>query len=164
VDTEAIAARVGSIPDVAAVTATRSWPGTVVVAVDPREPVAALATGDGWALVDAEGVVFGPPLDAAGDLPVLVAPDTDQGADARRAGVSVAVALPPSAVRSLDRIEAPSPVEVRLVLDDGRVVTWGSEDDPERKAEVLTALLETPAAQYDVSVPDRPTLRPVPDR
>jgi len=162
VDTETIAARVGDIPDVAAVTVTRSWPGTVVVAVEPREPVAALAAGDSWAFVDAEGVIFGPPLDAAGDLPLLVAPDTDEGSDARGAGVSVALALPPSVVRSLDRIEAPSAVEVRLVLDDGRVVTWGSEAQPERKAEVLATLLDTPATQYDVSVPDRPTLRPAP--
>ncbi len=175
-DTDAVSARVEAIPDVASVSVTRSWPSTVVVAVQPRQPVAVVADGGGWVLVDAEGVMFpGPSGDApvgdasAGDAPVealdlpeLVAPTTDEGADTRRAGVSVAVALPSAVVLQLDRIEAPSPVEVRLVLDDGRVVTWGSAEQPERKAEVLAALLDTPATQYDVSVPDRPTLRPAP--
>ena len=32
----------------------------------------------------------------------------------------------------------------------------------DRGAEVLAALLDTPATQYDVSVPDRPTLSPAP--
>jgi cell division protein FtsQ len=164
-DTDAVTARVEGISDIASVSVTRSWPSTVVVAVEPRQPVAVMAAADGPMLVDGEGVMFAgstaDPADAL-DLPELVAPTTDDGVDARRAGVSVAVALPPAVVRQLERIEAPSPVEVRLVLDDGRVVTWGSAEQPERKAEVLAALLDTPATQYDVSVPDRPTVRPAP--
>ena len=163
VDTDAVAGRVSSVPEVAAVTVTRSWPGTIVVAVEPRTAVAALASPDGWRLADAEGVLFSEVSDAPEGLPLLVAPDGDGGADARRAGVSVAAALPPSVVVLVERIEAPSPVDVRLVLTDGRLVAWGSEDQSERKAQVLTVLLDTPATQYDVSVPDRPTLRPVPE-
>ena len=165
-DTDAVVDRVEGIADVASVTVTRSWPSTVVVAVEARQPVAVVAGADGWVLVDGEGVMFAGstagPGDDALDLPELVAPTTDDGVDARRAGVSVAVALPATVVGQLDRIEAPSPVEVRLVLDDGRVVTWGSAEQPQRKAEVLAALLDTPATQYDVSVPDRPTVRPAP--
>ena len=52
--------------------------------------------------------------------------------------------------------------DVRLLAELG-LVAWGSEDQSERKAQVLTVLLDTPATQYDVSVPDRPTLRPVPE-
>ena len=165
-DTDTVVARVEGISDIASVSVTRSWPSTVVVAVEPRQPVAVVADADGWVLVDGEGVMFAGstagPVDDTLDLPELVAPTTEDGADARRAGVSVAVALPPAVVLQLDRIEAPSPVEVRLVLADGRVVTWGSAEQPERKAEVLAALLDTPATQYDVSVPDRPTVRPAP--
>ena len=39
-------------------------------------------------------------------------------------------------------------------------MVWGSEEDSDRKAEVLAVLLATPATDYDVSVPDRPTVRP----
>lgn len=160
VDTDAVVERVGEVPDVAEVTASRSWPSTVVIAVVPREPVAALSTPDGWVMVDDEGAMFGGAQERPGQLPVLVAPTAEQGLAARRAGVSVAAALPPRVMRRVDRIEAMSERDVRLALRDGRVVIWGSADEPARKAEVLTLLLRTPATQYDVSVPDRPTLRP----
>jgi cell division protein FtsQ len=162
VDADETAASVETIPDVATATVTRSWPSTIVVTVTPREPVASLAVEGEWRLVDDEGVLFGSPTQPAGGIPVLVAPATDEGAQARASGVSVAVALPPRVLRQVNRIEATSPIDVRLVLRDGRVVVWGNEQEAERKAEVLSVLLETPATQYDVSVPDRPTLRPVP--
>jgi cell division protein FtsQ len=53
-------------------------------------------------------------------------------------------------------------VQVRLVLRDGRPVEWGSAERSSRKASVLAVLLDTPASAYDVSVPDRPSLRPTP--
>ncbi len=161
VDTDAVAERVGDVPDVESVTASRSWPSTVVLTVVPRDPVATLSTSEGWAMVDDQGVLFAPQAERPADLPVLLAPSTDQGLAARQAGVSVATALPPRVTRRLEQIEATSERDVRLVLRDGRLVTWGSADDGERKAAVLTVLLRTPATQYDVSVPDRPTLRPV---
>ena len=42
VDTDAVAERVGAVPDVESVTASRSWPSTVVLTVVPRDPVATL--------------------------------------------------------------------------------------------------------------------------
>ncbi len=162
VDTDATAAEVETIPDVADASVVRSWPATIVLDVTLREPVASLGVEGEWRLVDADGVLFGSTPQPASGIPVLVASVTDEGAAARTAGVSVAAALPPSVLRQVDRIEALSPVDVRLVLRDGRVVVWGSEQDGDRKAEVLAVLLQTPATQYDVSVPDRPTLRPVP--
>lgn len=160
IDTDAVAERVQTLPAVAAASASRSWPSTVVLTVTPRVPVASLFSDGGWYSVDAEGVLFDPGDAPAADLPVLAAPDTEVGLDARAAGVSVAQALPSEVRGQVARIEAPSPVEVRLVLRDDRVVVWGSADDAARKAEVLDVLLQTPATQYDVSVPDRPTLRP----
>jgi cell division protein FtsQ len=160
VDTDAVAERVQTLAAVASASASRSWPSTVVLTVTPRVPVATLFSDDGWYSVDAEGVLFDPADAPADDLPVLAAPDTEVGLDARAAGVSVAQVLPSEVRSQVARIEAPSPVEVRLVLRDDRVVVWGSADDAARKAEVLDVLLQTPATQYDVSVPDRPTLRP----
>jgi cell division protein FtsQ len=162
IDTDAALAGVASVPDVASATVTRGWPNTVVVTVTPRMPVASLEGEQGWYRVDAEGVLFAPGPAAAADLPILVAPDDERGAEARGVGVTVADALPRRVLRQVERIEAPSPLDVRLVLRDGRVVVWGSADAAGLKAEVLAVLLQTPATEYDVSVPDRPTLRPVP--
>lgn len=162
VDTAAIVADVETVPDVASATVSRGWPSTVLIEVEPRVPVVSLPGDDGWYQVDVEGVLFAPSLAPSADLPVLVAPDDEGGADARAAGVAVASALPRSVLRQVERVESTSPLDVRLVLRDGRVVMWGSAQDPEAKVEVLNVLLDTPATQYDVSVPDRPTLRPVP--
>lgn len=161
VDTGAVAERVESVPEVAAASVSRGWPDTVVVTVTPRQPLASMASDGVWRLVDGDGVLFSEVADPAEGLPVLVASDSPDDLEARAAGASVASALPADVLAAVERIEAGSSVEVRLVLRDGRLVVWGSADDPERKAEVLTTLLSTPATEYDVSVPDRPTLRPV---
>ncbi len=162
VDTRAVEQRVEAVPDVQSATVTRGWPSTLRVAVQPRTPVAALQTEQGWQFVDADGVVFGSAPGPAADLPVIIAPTGDAAADARRAAVVVAAALPRELLRSVGRIEASSPVQVRLVLRDGRPVEWGSSERSPRKASVLAVLLDTPASAYDVSVPDRPSLRPTP--
>lgn len=162
VDTAEVAANVETIPDVASVTVTRDWPSTVAISITGRVPLASLEGDEGWYGVDVEGVLFAPQAEPAADRPVLVAPDGAQGQQARAAGVGVADALPAQVLGDVARIEAPSPVEVRLVLRDGPVVVWGSAEDAERKADVLAVLLQTPATQYDVSVPDRPTIRPAP--
>lgn len=163
VDTDAVVQGVESVPEVASATASRAWPSTLVVTIEPRVPVVSLAVDDQWFRVDGEGVLFAPGGSPAADLPVLVAPADERGADARAAGVEVADALPARLAGRVERVEATSPLDVRLVLRDGRVVVWGSAEQSERKVDVLTVLLRTPATQYDVSVPDRPTLRPVPD-
>jgi cell division protein FtsQ len=161
VDTAGIAADVEAVPDVASATVTRGWPSTVVITVSPRVPVVSLAGEDGWYRVDSEGVIFAPGPAPAPALPVLIAPADADGLAARIAGVGVADVLPRPVLRQVERIEASSPVDVRLVLGDGRVVVWGSAEQADLKAEVLAVLLETPATEYDVSVPERPTLRPV---
>jgi cell division protein FtsQ len=162
VDTVALAERAQQVPEVASVSVTRGWPHTLRVQVTPRTPVAVLKAGEQWRLVDAEGTLFGAPAGPDGSLPTVVAPDTESGAQARVAAVRVAGSLPADLLASVERIEAGSTVDVRLVLRDGRTVTWGSPDQAERKAQVLALLLATPAAGYDVSVPDRPTVRPAP--
>lgn len=162
VDTSEVATKVEAVPDVASATVTRDWPGTVAISVTERVPVASLEGDDGWYLVDVEGVLFAPRSDPDPDRPVLVAPDAGRGQELRAAGVAVAGALPAQILADVARIEATSPVEVRLVLRDETVVVWGSAQESERKAEVLAVLLQTPATQYDVSVPDRPTIRPAP--
>lgn len=164
VDTEAIATRVETVPEVDHAIVRRAWPSTVVVTVTPREPVASLMAGGRWRLVDDEGVLFSTVDRPAAGLPRLSASASDDAVPAREAGVSVAAALSPEVLAKVDRIESSSPSQVRLVLRDGRQVMWGSADQPEAKAAVLAALLKTPGTDYDVSVPGRPSFRPVVER
>jgi cell division protein FtsQ len=160
VDTAAVAEQASQVPEVESVRVSRAWPHTLVLTVTPRSAVAVLQGPEGWRFVDASGALFGAPEGPTGDLPTVVAPDTETGERARVAAVDVAGALPPDLLASVERLEAGSPADVRLVLRDGRTVTWGSADDSTRKVQVLTVLLATPAAGYDLSVPDRPTVRP----
>lgn len=162
VDTAAVAERAGQVPEVATVEVTRAWPHTLRLTVTPRVAVALLQTPEGWRLVDGSGAVFGAPEGPLDTLPTIVAASTKAGEQARVAAVEVSASLPASLAASVARVEAGSPVDVRLVLRDGRPVTWGSAEDSARKAEVLAVLLATPATAYDVSVPDRPTVRPAP--
>jgi cell division protein FtsQ len=55
-------------------------------------------------------------------------------------------------------VAASSPVDVTLLLADGREVRWGATDQGERKAAVLGALLTQPGQVYDVTTPDLPTI------
>jgi cell division protein FtsQ len=162
VDLAAVADRVAEVPEVEDVVAVRAWPDVLRLDVTPRTPLAVIDLGGRWQFLDDEGVLFGTARGPREDLPVVLAPSTGDTEPVRSAAVAVAGALPPGLLARVQRVEAASPVDVRLLLRDGRRVAWGSAEESERKAEVLAALLRTPATSYDVSVPDRPTLRPAP--
>ena len=160
VDTDAMAARVRDLPELASVSVARSWPRSVVVSVTPRVALAAIVDGDSWWRVDVDGVLFGESSEQPADLPVLEAP-VDAGADATRAaGVAVLGGLPASVRELVDAVSAESEADVRLELVDGATVRWGGPERADRKAEVLLALLDQEASAYDVSAPERPAIIP----
>ncbi|MFQ1001061.1 cell division protein FtsQ/DivIB [Modestobacter sp. SSW1-42] len=167
VDTAAAAGRVGQLPQVASVEVTRGWPGTVVVTVQERVPVAVVRTDGDRRLVDAGGVVFetvtGPVPDGVVPLEVP-APGPDDAAT--RAALGAVTALPGEVRAQLTGVTARTADDVTLTLTDGRTVRWGSAELTDRKAEVLGALLQQieagaiePGALLDVSTPDAVVLR-----
>ncbi|HSK27113.1 MAG TPA: cell division protein FtsQ/DivIB [Jiangellales bacterium] len=159
VDTAAVGDRVAGLPYVADVDVARSWPSTLVVQVTARAPVARFATAAGEQAVDASGAVFSPitPVDG---LPSLEAPDGADAVGVRAAAVGVLAGLPADLAARVTAARATTDADVELVIDDGSTVRWGSPDRTERKAEVLVALLAQQASAYDVSAPERPTIRP----
>jgi cell division protein FtsQ len=159
VDTGAMAGRVALVPAVAEVDVDRVWPSTLVVRVAPRVPLASLSTADGDRAVDRTGTVF-PPVQPVDGLPRLEAPEDGGASPARAAAVGVLSALPAELAARVATVRATSDVDVELVLDDGSSVRWGGPGRTDRKAEVLTALLAQQASAYDVSAPERPTVRP----
>lgn len=167
VDVEAAEARVARLPQVADVEVTRGWPRSVVVTVVERVPVAVVEEAGTRSLVDRDGVLFDtvtgrPP---AGAVPLDVA---DPGPEDRatRAALLALVALPEEVRGDVADARATSAEDVRLTLEDGTTVLWGSAEEAGDKADTLVALLGQlqagalePAQTIDVSTPSAVVLR-----
>ena len=153
VDAAGITARVAALPRVATVEVRRGWPNSLVIAITERTPIAAVVTPGGLALVDASGVTFGSVAAAPKGMPVITASTPD----ALTSASAVVAALPPSLRAGVATVTARTHDDVVLRLVSGPTVRWGSVDQSDRKAAVLTALLKVKASSYDVSAPDLPT-------
>lgn len=159
VDLEAIERKVRSLAAVRSVEVTRQWPHEVLIEIDERVPVAVVRTGALLRNLDADGVVFGDRKRAPSHLP-MVESGSDTNGDALREAATVASALDPAFLATVDHLEVETVDQITLVLRDDRIVRWGNAQHSEQKAEVLSALLSRPAEIYDVSVPGSPTTGP----
>lgn len=157
VPTAEVQARVEALPQVQSATVSRVWPDTLVIDVVRRAPVALVARGSDYDVVDASGAVIRTLPEAAEGLPIVRA--TGEGADA---AVAVARDLPEQVRRKVVSIEASTRNNVTLVLRDGAQVMWGSADDGAFKAEVLLTLFQVDARWYDVSAPGVPATSDTP--
>jgi cell division protein FtsQ len=157
VDTVAVARRVKALRVVASVSVTRSWPRAIRVSVVERVPVAAVADGAGYDLLDASGTSFATVTQLPAGLLRLQAKGSD--AEATRAALAVLHSLPVALRDLVGLLRAPSPAGVALVLRDNRVVIWGSATDAKAKGEAALALLRMPGTVFDVSSPGVVTRR-----
>jgi cell division protein FtsQ len=154
VDLDEVAERVRAIASVAAVEVSRSWPHTLRIDVTERIPVAAVAVDGGFAVLDADGVVFDT-RPAKPEGPVLLkVPSLNADDPTTRAALRVAVALTPPLREQLGQLVADTPNRIRLELTDGRTIVWGDAQRSDVKAMVAAALLNRPATTIDVSSPD----------
>jgi cell division protein FtsQ len=159
VDLEAIEVKVSSLGAVRSVEVSRQWPHEVLIDVTERVAVAVVRLGDQLRSLDADGVIFGDRKRQPGNLP-MVETSTDTSGDALREAATVAGALQPAFLATVDHLEVETVDQITLVLRDERIVRWGSAEQSEEKAEVLEALLAQQAEVYDVSVPGSPTTGP----
>ncbi|MGD9989409.1 cell division protein FtsQ/DivIB [Pseudonocardia sp.] len=168
VDTSGAEQRVATLPGVESVTVGRDWPHTVVVTVVERVAVALADTPKGLMLVDRTGVPYEQAPEVPPVLPHLnvsitgtVAPGDVQ----TTAGLGVLAALPDAVRSEVLTITVIAPAAtgglptVELALSDDRRVVWGSAENSQRKAAVLTALLTERGSVFDVASPDLPTIR-----
>lgn len=160
VDLESIEKRVRGIEEVKDVEVSRQWPHGVLIEVTERVPIAVFARAGGFTQIDDEGETFGLIDEVPPGLPI-VETDRTAGNDQNEYAEAAAVitSLPESITTIIDHIEVSSVDDIRLVLDGDREVLWGSADNSEDKAAVLTDLLQEKARVYDVSVPGMPTIR-----
>jgi cell division protein FtsQ len=143
---------------VKSVSISRSWPHTIAIAVTERTPVAVVDRGAGLQAVDDAGVLFGSYPRKPDDLP-LMETAADVKSESLAEAARVVTSLRPDILALVERIEVESVDRIRLRLDGGRTVMWGSAEDSAQKADVLAVLLERDAREIDVSVPGRPTTR-----
>jgi len=158
-DLDAVAARVETLPAVRAADVSRDWPDGIAIHVTERESVAVVEREGTWQGLDEEGVLFRSyPARPEGLPQVQVTASTS--VEALEEAAEVVVALPPDLLRRVEVIDVGSIDAISFRLTGGVRVTWGSADQSEDKARVLTVLLRERASAYDVTAPGRPTLRP----
>lgn len=158
VDPEQIREHLHGLPKVADAQAVLDWPSTVRIQVTERTPAAYFRATDGVRLLDVAGVPFETVADPPAGVPELRAPKASADDPATRAGLSVLVALPVPVRAEVTAVLAQSPNDVRLELTGGRKVDWGSVEDTQRKAQILSPLLTRPGKVYDVTTPALPTV------
>lgn len=168
VDLDAARAEVAKVPRVAKVEVWRGWPHTLRVKVTERQPVAAIRHEDGsFVQVDAGGVEFATESQPPPGVPVVALQLGQPAQDALpvidrpalvRAAITVAAGLPPEVAKQAGSLTVHSYDDIRLQLASGATIHWGSAENTDRKAKVLTALLVRKASNYDVSAPDAPAV------
>jgi cell division protein FtsQ len=171
VDTGAVARRVQGLVGVAHADVSRHLPSTVVIDVRLRTPVAAVPvapvpapaagsktptsrTPPSYRLVDAGGVAFR----TVGSVPpgVVVVDVTNPGPDdpSTVGALAVLASLPADLRDKVDHVSARTPVEIQLILTDGREIGWGDATDNATKARVASSLLGRSGKVIDVSAPN----------
>lgn len=169
-DVDEAAARVEALPWVAGASVRRDLPGTVVLEVEAREPVAVAGSGSSAVLVDADGRAIAEVDDpvlagaAADGLPVLAlgpAPLGEHLADAGRDVARVVAAMPSELAEQIEEIAVDGEAIV-VVLDDGIEVRWGGPQQTAAKAAAALVILEeadrATIATIDVTVPRATTV------
>ncbi|WP_248582135.1 FtsQ-type POTRA domain-containing protein [Nocardioides sp. InS609-2] len=155
-DISAMRARVEALVAVKSADVARHWPDGVEISIVERQVVAVVDLGGRWRGMDADGVVFRDYERPPGGVPrVQVLATADR--DALREAAQVISSLPADLSDRVDHVEVETVDKIALVLRDERRVEWGSAEESDEKASVLTALLQARQAKvYDVSVPGQP--------
>ncbi|WGT48061.1 cell division protein FtsQ/DivIB [Tessaracoccus lacteus] len=155
-DLAAVRGRVAALPEVRDVTVGTQFPETVVINVTERAVVYQRARDGGVDWVDSDGIVFRHTDDPTGVIQV----ETDTDDQRLLADVAtVVLALPDDVSAKVRSFQADAVDQIEFHISGGRTVVWGSADESELKAQVLTALLTVDASVYDVSAPLHPTTK-----
>ena len=156
-DVDAIRGRVAALAPVAEVRVERHFPHTIEITVTERTLAYVWMDGDVAHWVDANGVVFHEGGETAqGIVKVNIAvPDQRLLKDV----ATVVSAVVPVLGDRITLLKASAVDRIEIQLSDGDTVVWGSAEQSQVKAQVLSVLLSQDASVYDVSAPHAPTTR-----
>jgi cell division protein FtsQ len=160
VDGGAVSYRVRQRATLADVSIERSWPSTLVIHASPRVPFLVVKNPQGQLhVVDAAGVAYTQVDKAPRGVPVVNAASSEAlSRDALQAAVSVVRVLPATLQRRVANVTVSGANLVTLTIGRTTVV-WGGVNEPEKKLEIMTALLPGRPKVIDVSAPDTPVTR-----
>ncbi len=139
-------------------------PGTLVVRIVERTPIALLKRPSGYELVDQAGVVMQTTAERPGGYPVIEIPDDASERSRQKefeAAAAVLAALPDGMLGQVDTASATGAQDVTMKLTSGVTVVWGGADQSALKSAVLQRLVAAApgASVYDVSAPKSPVTR-----
>ena len=162
------AAQIRALPWVATASVGRHWPGEVTVTVTDRKPVAQVADGRSWVVVDATGRALERRPDATPTLVVLtgLAATVPGRTLPRSAGLLDAATAMPGKLRGQVRSIGPGKGgTVQVQLRDGASAVLAGADELDAGYVSLVTLLDHVANLHqgctlDVTVPESPTLTP----
>ncbi|RCV54494.1 cell division protein FtsQ/DivIB [Marinitenerispora sediminis] len=158
VDTEAVRERVADLRLVESVEVSRSWPATLRVRVTERAPALSVAVGEGYRLVDGDGVTVEDVAERPADYPLVDVRGEITGNPGIAEAAAIVAELPADVLERIGRIDATDRAAVILLLDDGAEVVWGDGERTAEKARLLDILMRehppTEERRYDVSAPD----------
>ncbi|HEX4903409.1 MAG TPA: FtsQ-type POTRA domain-containing protein [Acidimicrobiales bacterium] len=163
-DLDGATERIRALPWVAEAEVTRDLPGTVVVSVREREPVAVVSGGGEAVLVDARGRVLAEPTAADGPQVQVVVGDAPPAPGrsvdpALRSAIDLAGRLRGNPVGAVTAVLL-SPLRLQLV--EGGVVELGDDTDLDAKVEAFRTVYarvdRACLARIDLTVPTHPVL------
>jgi cell division protein FtsQ len=155
VNSDAVSARVEALAAIKSVDVRHGWPGTLILDVTERTPIAVMAVSGGFDLVAADNVAYATVGTRPGGLTLLAA----TAPDVRAAAIAMLAAVPVAFRSQSNTLTGSTPDDLRLVLRDGTQVRWGGSNNSARKAAVVMALLPQRVAVIDVSAPGLPTTK-----
>jgi cell division protein FtsQ len=166
IDFGRITTELEAFPLIASYVTETAPPHTLVIRVTERQPIATVAAGDGFDLVDPAGVVV-QRLDARQEgVPLVDVGGAPLDGTAYRSAAEVLLALPQTLRQTVDSVTASTADDVALSLTTGEQVVWGSADHSAEKAQVLAGLVADQArrdpgaaVEFDVSAPDNGIIR-----
>ena len=145
--------RIERIPQVLSALVSRSWPDSVLIAVRERTAVLAVASGGGFELVDAHGVVVRQSAARPARMPLLTSPPARLRDSPAVAAAAAVLASLPGPVRARVLAVTNGAAGVTLHLRGQVTVRWGNARRSAAKATELQALLRTGTRYVDVSSP-----------
>jgi cell division protein FtsQ len=140
-------------------------PNTLVIHIVERAPVASIASGSGFTVVDPAGITISKSADRPPSLPLIDVGDSGTKGAAFTAAVQVLLVLPQSVLAQVDTVTAHTTDDVAFSLTGvGQTVVWGSAERSDQKDRVLAGLIKNQdphkPVQFDVSAPGAPVVRP----
>ena len=136
-------------------------PHTLRVRLEERDPVIALEREGGFGLVDAAGVLVAETPERPEGVPLGAGTVVDTASPAFRAAAEIVRDLPADLRAQVGVATATTGQDVELSLASGTRVVWGDEEETQRKAVVLRAMMQAlgPVAMIDLSSPESPVFQ-----